>query len=418
MSEHHDQSSGEVAQLPFSRKRLRSLGFAAAAVACVVAAWGIFSRDEDAKAVARWTDDASIPAVSIVHPKRETAGQEIVMPGNVRAWYSAPVYARVSGYLTAWYFDYGAQVKKGQVLAEIDTPDLDAQFSAAKAKLKSAEAVVKVRDAESRFADSTFARWHDAPKGVVSVQEMQSKQADNESAAARLSAAQADVAVAQAEVDRLQALEEFKRVTAPFDGIVTARETDIGALINAGSGIGGGSGPELFRVADVHKMRVYVKVPQRMASSISVGMKAQLHLPQYPDRTFDATVTNTSSAINVTSRTLRVEMHAENPDGLLQPGTFAEVHWNGPINPDLVHIPASALLFRQHGLEVALVGPDGKIALRHITLGRNLDAEVEVLQGLSPSDRVVDSPPDALASGDLVRIAGRPAPSKEETAAR
>ena len=407
MSEHHDQSSREVAPLPFSRKRLRSLGFTAAAVACLVAAWGIFSRDEDARAVAKWTDDAAIPTVSIVHPKKETAGQEIVMPGNVRAWNSAPVYARVSGYLTAWNFDYGAQVKKGQVLAEIDTPDLDAQFSAAKAKLKSAEAVVKVRDAEARFADSTFARWHDAPKGVVSVQEMQSKQADYESGVARLSAARADVAVAQADVDRLQALEGFKHVTAPFDGIVTARETDIGALINAGSGIGGGSGPELFRVADVHKMRVYVKVPQRMASSISVGMKAQLHLPQYPNRTFDATVTNTSSAINVTSRTLRVEMHADNPDGLLQPGTFAEVHWNGTIDPDLVHIPASALLFREHGLEVAVVGPDDKIALRHITLGRNLDVEVEVLQGLSPSDRVVDSPPDALASGDLVRIADK-----------
>jgi membrane fusion protein, multidrug efflux system len=416
MSEDHDQCSEEVAPHP-SRKKLRSLGVAAAGIALVIAALGILSRDEHAKAVATWTDEAAIPTVSIVHPQQETAGQEIVLPSNVRAWYSAPVYARVSGYLTAWYFDYGARVKKGQVLAEIDAPDLDAQFTAAKARLKSAEAVVKVRDAEARFADTTFARWHDSPKGVVSVQEMQSKQADNESAIARLSAARADVAVAQAEVDRLQALEGFKRVTAPFDGIVTARETDIGALINAGSGVGGGSGPELFRVADVHKMRVYVKVPQRMASSISAGMKAQLHLPQYPDRTFDATVTNTSSAINVTSRTLRVEMHAENPDGLLQPGTFAEVHWNAPINRNLVQIPASALLFRQDGLEVAVVGPDDKIALRHITLGRNLDAEVEVLQGLSPSDSVVDSPPDALASGDLVRIAAK-STADEKTAAR
>jgi RND family efflux transporter MFP subunit len=185
--------------------------------------------------------------------------------------------------------------------------------------------VIKVRDAEAHFADTTFARWRDAPKGVVSVQEQQSKQADYQSAVARLDAARADVAVAQAEVDRLQALESFKQVTAPFDGVVTARETDIGALINAGSGIAGGSGPELFRVADVHKMRVYAKVPQRMANSIPVGMKARLHLPQYPDRVFTATVTNTSSAINVTSRTLLVEMHAENPDGLLQPGTFAEI---------------------------------------------------------------------------------------------
>ena len=418
MSEHHDQSSREVGQLPFSRKRLRSLGFAAAAVACVVAAWGIFSRDEDARAVAKWTDDAAIPTVSIVHPKRETAGQEIVMPGNVRAWYSAPVYARVNGYLKMWNFDYGARVKKGQVLAEIETPEIDAQFSAAKARLRSAEAVIKVRDAEAHFADTTFARWRDAPKGVVSVQEQQSKQADYQSAVARLDAARADVAVAQAEVDRLQALESFKQVTAPFDGVVTKRETDIGALINAGSGVGGGSGPELFRVADVHKMRVYAKVPQRMASSIQVGTKAQLHLPQYPGRVFTATVTNTSSAIDVTSRTLLVEMHAENPDGLLQPGTFAEIHWNLPNNPDLIRIPTSALLFRQHGLEVAVVGPEDKVTLKHVTLGRNLDTEVEVLQGLSPSDRVVDSPLDALASGDVVRIAGDQTPGNDETALR
>ena len=418
MSEPHDQRSDEVAQLPRLRKRLRSLGFAAATAALVVAAWGIFSRDEHARAVATWTQAAAIPTVAIVHPQQDTADPELVLPGDVQAWYSAPVYARVNGYLKMWYFDYGARVKKGQVLAEIETPEIDAQFSAAKARLRSAEAVIKVREAEAHFADTTFVRWRDAPKGVVSVQEQQSKQADYQSAVARLDAARADVAVAQAEVDRLQALESFKQVTAPFDGIVTKRETDIGALINAGSGIAGGSGPELFRVADVHKMRVYAKVPQRMANSIPVGMKAQLHLPQYPDRVFTATVTNTSSAIDVTSRTLLVEMHAENPDGLLQPGTFAEVHWNLPSNPNLIRIPTSALLFRQHGLEVAVVGPEDKVVLKRVTLGRNLDTDVEVLQGLSPSDRVVDSPPDALASGDVVRIAGGQTPGNDETALR
>jgi RND family efflux transporter MFP subunit len=416
MSEHQDQNSNQVAQP--SPKRLRSLGFAAAAVAVVVAAWGILSRDEHARAVTTWTQAAAIPTVAIVHPEQDTADPELVLPGDVQAWYSAPVYARVNGYLKAWYFDYGARVKKGQVLAEIETPEIDAQFSAAKARLSSAEAVIKVRDAEAHFADTTFARWRDAPKGVVSVQEQESKQADYQRAVARLDAARADVAVAQADVDRLQALENFKHVTAPFDGVVTARETDIGALINAGSGVAGGSGPELFRVADVHEMRVYAKVPQRMASSIPVGMKAQLHLPQYPDRVFTAIVTNTSSAIDVTSRTLLVEMHTENPDGLLQPGTFAEVHWNLPGNPRLIRIPTSALLFRQHGLQVAVVGPEDKVTLRHVTVGRNLDTEVEVLQGLSPSDRVVDGPPDALASGDVVRIAGKPTPDQEETAAR
>lgn len=416
MSEHQDQSSKEAAQP--SLKRLGSLGFAVAGAAVVVAAWGIFSRDEHARAVATWTQAAAIPTVAIVHPKQDTADPEFVLPGDVQAWYSAPVYARVNGYLKMWYFDDGARVKKGQVLAEIEAPEIDAQFSAANARLRSAEAVIKVREAEAHFADTTFVRWRDAPKGVVSVQEQQSKQADYQRAVARVSAARADAAVAQAEVDRLQALENFKRVTAPFDGVVTARETDVGALINAGSGVGSGSGPELFRVADVHKMRVYAKVPQRMASSISVGMKAQLHLPQYPDRVFTATVTNTSSAIDVASRTLLVEMHAENPDGVLQPGTFAEVHFNLPSNPNLIRIPTSALLFRQHGLEVAVVGPEDKVALKHVTLGRNLDTDVEVLQGLSPSDRVVDSPPDALATGDVVRIAGNQPIGKEEEALR
>src|ERR1700756_3654718 len=299
MSEHQDQSSKEVAQP--SLKTLRSLGFAAAAVAVIFAAWGIFSRDEHARAVTTWTQAAGIPTVAIVHPKQDTTDPELVLPGDVQAWYSAPVYARVNGYLKAWYFDYGARVKKGQVLAEIETPEIDAQFSAAKARLTSAEALIKVREAEAHFADTTFARWRDAPKGVVSVQEQQSKQADYQSAVARLDAGRADVAVAQAEVDRLQALESFKQVTAPFDGIVTKRETDIGALINAGSGIGGGSGPELFRVADVHKMRVYAKVPQRMANAVQVGMKAELHLPQYLDKVFAAVVATTSSAINANS---------------------------------------------------------------------------------------------------------------------
>ena len=414
MSEHHDQRSEEVSALPCSRRTLRFLGVAAAAVALAVAAAGILSRSEDAKAVAKWTQAAAIPTVSTLHPKQDMAGQELVLPGDVEAWYSAPVYARVSGYLKAWYFDYGARVTKGQVLAEIETPDLDAQLSAAKAKLKSAQALVKVRESELHFADTTFARWRDAPKGVVSAQEQQAKQADYESAVARLNAGRADVAVAQAEVDRLQALESFKRVTAPFDGIVTARKTDIGALINAGSGIGGGSGPELFRVADVHKMRVYVKVPQRMANAVHVGMKAELHLPQYPDKVFAAVVATTSNAINANSRTLLVEMHAENADALLQPGAFAQVHFSVPSDSNVLRIPTGALVFRQHGLEVAVVGPDNKIELKRVTLGRNLGADVEVLHGLSRSDRVVDSPPDALASGDVVRIAGEPAAGKEE----
>jgi RND family efflux transporter MFP subunit len=415
MSEHQDHRSEGASPVPHPHRRLRLMGVAVAAVVLVVAGNGIFQRREHEVAVAKWTEAAAVPSVSTVTPKQDMADPDLVLPGDVQAWYEASVYARVNGYLKNWYFDIGAQVKKGQVLAEIDAPDIDAQFSAAKAKLNAVNATIKARDAEAQFAKTTFARWRDSPKGVVSVQEQQSKQADYESAIARLNAAKADGAVAQADVDRLEALESFKRVVAPFDGVVTARETDIGALINGGSGAGGGNAPELFRVADTHEMRVYVKVPQRMARGIHRGTKAELHLPQYPNKVFTAPVATTSRAVNVNSRTLLLELHAGNPDGLLQPGAFAEVHLKLPSPPNVVLIPTSALLFREHGLEAAVVGPDDKIALKKVTLGRNLGTQVEVLQGLTSSDRVVDSPSDSLGSGDVVQIASEPASGTEET---
>jgi RND family efflux transporter MFP subunit len=330
-----------------------------------------------------------------------------VLPGTVQAWYEAPIFARVSGYLKNWYFEYGAHVKKGDLLAEIDAPELDAQLAASQARLNSARATVKVREAEKEFAETTFARWRDSPKGVVSVQEQDSKQADYNSAVARENAAQAQAASDQGDVARLQAMEDFKRITAPFDGVVTARETDIGALINAGSGTGGGNGPELFRVADIHEMRVYVQVPQQLTAGIHSGQTATLDLPQHPDKTFEAAVATTSNAISETARTLLVELHAANPDGQLQPGAYAKVNFELPGNPNVIRLPTSALIFRENGLEVATVGPDNKIELKPITLGRNLGTEVEVLKGLSPTDRVVNSPPDSLSAGDTVRVAGQ-----------
>ena len=361
---------------------------------------------EDEAEVAQWTQEQATPTVAVINPRAGAATQRLVLPGTVQAWYEAPIYARVPGYLKNWYFDYGAHVKKGDVLAEIETPDLDAQLAASQAKLNSARAVVNVREAEEQFAQSTYQRWRDLPKGVVSVQEQESKQADFNSAKARLSSAKAEVAVDQGEVDRLQALESFKRITAPFDGVVTARETDIGALINAGSGVGGGSGPELFRVADVHMMRIYVQVPQQLSAGIKAGLKAELQLPQYPNKTFDATVATTSSAINTNARTLLVELHAENPGDALQPGAYAQVAFELPSDPNTVRVPTSALVFREHGMEVATINPDDTIQLRPIKLGRNLGTEVEVLNGLTLSDRVVNSPPDLLSTGDKVRIAG------------
>lgn len=238
------------------------------------------------------------------------------------------------------------------------------------------------------------------------MQEQQSKQADFNSAVARLNAANADVQQDQGEVDRLAALEDFKKLVAPFDGIVTARETDIGALINAGSG----TGPELFKVADIHKMRIYVQVPQQLSAGIRPGLTADLTLPQYPDKTFKSTIATTSSAINMSARTLLVELHADNPDGLLQPGAYAQVTFQLPTDPNVVRIPTSALLFREQGLQVATLGPGDKIELKSVKLGRNLGTDAEVVSGLSASDRVINSPPDSLSAGDVVRVAEQSPP--------
>jgi RND family efflux transporter MFP subunit len=405
VSEHQDKApeAGPTKRRP-RKPRLLSVG--AVALVIAVAVEGVWHRQSQEKEVAAWTDAAAIPTVDLVHPTKGAPQQHVVLPGDIHAWYEAPTYARVNGYLKNWYFDFGAQVKKGQVLADIDTPELDAQLIAAKAKLTAASAAVKVRGAEAQFAESTYERWRDSPRGVVSIQEQQAKQAEYESGTARLNAAKADMDVAQADVDRLQALENFKQVVAPFDGIVTARETDIGALINAGSN---GTARELFSVADIHKVRIYVKVPQRLVGNIHRGLAAELRLPQYPGKVFTAKATTTSHSVNTSSRTLLVELEAENPDGLLQPGTYVEAQLNLPTDPNTVLIPSSAILFRQHGLEAAVVGDDNKVTLKKITLGRNRGVQVEVTDGLMPTDRVVDSPPDSLGSGDIVRIAGRPA---------
>jgi RND family efflux transporter MFP subunit len=405
-------------QPPESTRTLRRAGLATLVIAVVIAVGGIVLRWLHERNVAQWTDTQATPTVSVIAPQRGVSGQQTVLPGNIQAWYEAPIYARVSGYLKNWYFDYGAHVTKGQLLAQIDAPDLDAELAAADANLKSAEAQTRVREAEVEFAKTTYARWRDSPKGVVSEQEQESKKADFNSATARYNASLADVNADRGVVDRLKALEEFKRIVAPFDGIVTARNTDIGALINAGSGSGGGTGggnaPQLFRVADVHEMRVFVQVPQEMSASLRAGMTADLHLPQYADRVFKAVVATTSGAINESARTLLVELHADNADGLLQPGTYAEVHFDLPGNPEMVRIPSSALVFREDGMQVAVVGAGDRVELRPVKLGRNLGTDVEVLTGLAPSDRVIESPSDSLATGDQVLIADA-APDRKAT---
>jgi len=401
----HPRQEDSHRKSPPRSKRSRRVATLALLVAVGVAITGIRVRRHQESEVAKWTIEQAVPTVAMVTPKQGVTGQQIILPGNIEAWYGAPIYARVSGYLKAWYFDFGANVKKGQLLAEIDAPDLDAQLAAANAKLASAEAQVKVRDAERNFAETTYTRWRESPKGVVSVQETQAKKEAFGSADARYKAAIAEANVNHSQVDQLAALEEFKRIVAPFDGVVTARDTDVGALINAGSGVGAGTGPQLFRVADVHQMRVFVQVPQEMSANIRAGLTAEMTLPQYPDKTFKAVVSTTSKAISKTSRTLLVELHADNAEGLLQPGTFAEVRFNLADNPSVLRIPTSSLIFRENGAQLAVLGAGNRVQLKSVQLGQNLGTEFEVLKGLALADTVIDRPPDSLAQGEIVRAA-------------
>jgi RND family efflux transporter MFP subunit len=420
---HHARPEQEAHQgridPPPRANRSRVIAAIALLVAIGIAIAGILVRRYQESEVTKWTNEQAVPIVATIAPKQGVKGQQISLPGDIEAWYEAPIYARVNGYLKAWYFDFGAHVTKGQLLAEIDAPDLDAQLDAAKAKLASAEAQVNVRAAERNFAETTYARWRDSPKGVVSEQETEAKKAESGSADARYKASQAEANVTQSQVDQLTALEAFKRIIAPFDGIVTQRNTDVGALINAGSGVGGGSGPQLFRVADVHEMRVFVQVPQEISAGMHAGLTAEMSLPQYPDKTFKATVSTTAEAINKSSRTLLVELHAQNTDNLLQPGTFAQVRFNLADSPGTLRIPTSALIFREDGAQLAILGPGNKVEMRAVKLGRNLGTEFEVLNGLAAADTVINSPPDSLSEGEVVRVAkDQPTPPAHEAEAR
>jgi RND family efflux transporter MFP subunit len=376
------------------KSRLGLIGIAVLCVAAGVAAVGIVGRDRGEAELQTTTDAAAIPTVAVVAPGHGEARQELVLPGDVEAFYQAPIYARVSGYVKMWYQDIGARVKAGQLLADIDAPDLDQQLAQAKGNLAIARA-------NEDLAELTAKRWR-ALRSTDSV----SQQTTDEKAGDAL-AKHAAVVAAEAEVQRLQAMEGFKRITAPFDGVVTARKTDVGALINAGSA----SGPELFSVADVHALRVYVRVPQTFAPELRIGMTATLRLPQHAARAYTAKLVTTSNAIAADSRTVLVELQVENDDGSLLPGTYAEVRFQLPEPADVLRLPTSALLFREHGLEVATVGPGDKVVLKPIEVGRDLGTEVEVTSGLSASDRVIDSPPDSLAAGEMVKVAAPPAPT-------
>ena len=374
---------------PVSRRKLGMFGAAAAIVAILVVITGIRAREEASARLRNWTDDQAIPTVAVVLPDARALSATLDLPGRLEAYYRAPIFARVSGYLKSWRADIGAKVKAGEVIAEIEAPDLDQQLLQARADLASQEASAKLSEATLTRRKSLLA------SNFVSMQEIDERTAD-------LSNKKAAVNASQANVERLEALAGYKKITVPFDGVVTARDTDVGALINAG----GGSGPPMFVISDISKLRVYVNVPQNYVPMVRVGAKGVISVPEYPNRTFPATVEASSRAVDVNSGTTRMQLVLDNSAGELLAGGYAKVRLNLQRDGVPLHIPASALIFNQKGLRVATVGADDKVVFKTVTIARDLGREIELGSGLSPDDRVIVAPPDGIADGDQVRVVG------------
>ncbi|CAG9224420.1 RND family efflux transporter MFP subunit [Paraburkholderia tropica] len=373
---------------PQPMRHLKTVAAVALMVAAGIVSGGLFSRVHAHQELTSWTDAQAVPTVATVLPEPSPASQMLVLPGHLAAYINAPIYARVSGYLHAWYADIGTHVKAGQLLGVIDTPDLDQQLQQARADLQNSIA-------NEKLAATTAKRWTEMLKqDSVSQQEADEKTSD-------LIAKQATVEANQANVRRLEALESFKRLTAPFDGVVTARKTDVGALIDSGSG----SGPELFTVSDASTLRVYVSVPQSDAASIQPGMHATLTVPERPGMKFDAKLVDTDQSISPASGTMLVQLAVDNKQGLLFPGEYTEVHLAMHGDANALFVPASALIFRAQGMQVAVAGADHKVQLRDVTIGTDLGTRVQIIAGLKAGERVIDNPPDSLANGDVVRLA-------------
>jgi multidrug efflux system membrane fusion protein len=371
-------------------RRLKVVGVAALCLAAGIVAVGALSRVQADQHLRRWTSAQAIPAVRLADAGGVNV-QNLVLPGSVQAFYTAPIHARVSGYLKRWYADIGSPVKAGQVLAEIDTPDLDQQLNQGKADLATAVA-------NQQLSQITAQRW----AGLLAKDAVSRQDADNRNG--DLAAKTALVASARANVQRLEALESFKRITAPFDGVVTTRSTDVGALIT----VGGPTDIPLFTVAAENRLRIYVQVPQNYSADIKPGMTASFTVPEHPGRAFTAQVDTSADAITPQSGTLNVQLQIDNTDHQLKPGAYAQVRFDLPADNGAIRLPASALMFRDAGMSVAVLGPGGRVVMKPISIGRDFGATVEVAYGLAPSDRVIDNPPDSLRAGDLVRVSGPP----------
>jgi RND family efflux transporter MFP subunit len=364
-------------------------GLVAGVAAVLVVGTGIKAREDASAKLREWTDDQAIATVAVVLPDAKALNATLVLPGRLEAYYRAPIFARVNGYLKSWSADIGARVKAGQVIAEIEAPDLDQQLLQARADLVNQEASAKL-------SEVTLARRRTLiASNFVSMQEIDERTAD-------LSNKNASVKASQANVERLEALAGYKKITVPFDGIVTARSTDVGALINAG----GSAGPPMFVISDIRKLRVYVDVPQNYVPATRIGAKAVISVPEYPNRTFAATVEASSQSVDVSTGTTRMQLALDNAGGELMPGGYANVRLNLANEAVPLHIPASALIFNQNGLRVATVGADDKVLFKTVTIARDLGRDIELGSGISPDDRIIVAPPDGIADGDQVRVVG------------
>jgi RND family efflux transporter MFP subunit len=387
MSEPISTTENPADQGPDGRT-LKRVGIGAAIVALIVIVIGVTARISATNELRRTAADASMPTVSVIMPTVDADGSKLLLPGNVQAFNSAAIYARTNGYVRRWLADIGDKVRTGQSLAILDAPEVDQQLSAAQADYQTALA-------NQRLAETTAKRWSAMlAQDAVSRQETDEKAGD---LAARIALSNA----ALANVKRLRALQGFTRLTAPFDGVVTSRSAQIGALVVAGNA----AAQPLFTISDTHRMRIYVRVPQGYSASIRQGMTATLSLPEYPGRAFGATLTRSAGAVDAQSGAVLVELQADNRDGALKPGAFAQVSFQvGMGNGNGISLPGSAILYGNDGPTIAVVGRDGQVTVKPVTIARDEGAQVLLSAGISPRDRVIDTPPDAIRTGDRVRV--------------
>jgi RND family efflux transporter MFP subunit len=368
-------------------RRLTRIGLCVLVGAVIIAAWGIFTRVHSRAALKQLAQQSAVPVVIVTMPKHSDVGDELVLPGDIQAYTDAPIYARTNGYLKRWYADIGKHVKAGELLAEIETPEVDAQYRQAKADLATA-------DANNWLSQTTAQRFQDLRKtGLVAQQDVDNAVGDAE-------AKKAQTESARQNLQRLEQMQSFNRITAPFEGVVTARRTDVGALVTEGST----TGQELFHLSSTSRLRVYVQVPQAYANWITPGMSADLTTVERPELRHPAKVVSTAGSIDATTRTLLTELEADNPKGELLPGSYSQVHLPLPTGLKTWRVPSNALLFRGDGLHVATVDAQSQVHLNTVAIGRDYGAEVEILSGVSAQDRIILNPPDSILAGAIVKV--------------